>query len=215
MLEVSDTGAPWVALLRHAYSLIDAAVLVGDIPWSLGGGTVLMFRLQHRSSKDVDIFLQDRQHLGLFSPRIQDETPSECVDYVESSSAVKLYYGAGEVDFVASATLTNNPFERARVLGREIWLETPAEIVAKKLWHRGASATARDLFDLAAVADAGLDVGQLAPALRKSGGQFVAQLHQRRDILEPQFEAIDALQYHETYDHCLRIATTLVSSAQR
>ncbi len=37
------------------------------------------------------------------------------------------------------------------LLGREVRVETAAEIVAKKLWHRGDRATARDLFDLSLV----------------------------------------------------------------
>ena len=52
---------------------------------------------------------------------------------------------------MASPNLTEAPFEMWTLLGREVRVETAAEIVAKKLWHRGDRATARDLFDLSLV----------------------------------------------------------------
>ena len=44
---------------------------------------------------------------------------------------MKLFFPEGEIDFVASTTLTNNPFEINEVLSRNIYLETPVEIVTK------------------------------------------------------------------------------------
>ena len=57
----------------------------------------------------------------------------------------------GEIDFVASPNLTESPFEIWNIGGEHIRVETATEIVAKKLWHRGDRATARDLFDLSLV----------------------------------------------------------------
>lgn len=57
----------------------------------------------------------------------------------------------GEIDFVASPNLTARPYDEWTLLGRTVKVETAAEIVAKKLWHRGDRATARDLFDLSLV----------------------------------------------------------------
>ena len=52
---------PWSGLLRHAFRLIDEMRIHGtaDPFWTLGGGTVLMLRYQHRRSKDIDIFVPD------------------------------------------------------------------------------------------------------------------------------------------------------------
>jgi len=52
-------GEPWEQLLLSAYSLIDSvqASLNAPLSWSLGGGTVLMLRIHHRRSKDIDAFL--------------------------------------------------------------------------------------------------------------------------------------------------------------
>lgn len=215
LLEIRESDEPWAVLLRRAYGLVDHAQRASGIAieWSFGGGTVLMFRLRHRRSKDVDIFLPDRQLLGLFSSRISDELPESCDAYSESASAVKLFYPEGEIDFVATATLTSVPFEMTSVLGRDVKLETHTEIVAKKLWHRGATATARDLFDLAAVADSGVDTSPLIPALVKSGNVFLTQLRERCDVLEAQFEAIDVLDYRESYWHCVEVASRLVEAA--
>jgi hypothetical protein len=44
---------------------------------------------------------------------------------------VKLFLPEGEIDFVASSTLTKTPFEDHVVLGRNILLETPYGNAAK------------------------------------------------------------------------------------
>lgn len=72
-------------------------------------------------------------------------------DYVEGPGYVKLLRPEGEIDFVASPNLTAQPHDEWTLLGRTVKVETAAEIVAKKLWHRGDRATARDLFDLSLV----------------------------------------------------------------
>ncbi|WP_081880913.1 nucleotidyl transferase AbiEii/AbiGii toxin family protein [Methylotenera sp. L2L1] len=142
-------------LLEKAYMLFDAVASDGfSVPiWSLGGGTVLMFYYAHRRSKDIDIFIPDPQFLGYINPRIGGRGEDITSDYKDTAEYVKLFLPEGEIDFVASSTLTTNPFEMHEVLGRNILLETPIEIVAKKLWYRGDRATPRDLLDFAVVID--------------------------------------------------------------
>jgi predicted nucleotidyltransferase component of viral defense system len=143
----------WQGLLQQAYSLIDEIATHGiqNPFWTFGGGTVLMLRYRHRMSKDIDIFVPDPQYLGFVSPRLSDVAEAVSDKYVEGPGFVKLLRPEGEIDFVASPNLTRDPFEVWELLGRQIKVETSAEIVAKKLWHRGDRATARDLFDLAIV----------------------------------------------------------------
>jgi len=133
----------WQELLRHAYALIDEIAKHGlsDPVWTFGGGTVLMLRHRHRVSKDIDIFVPDAQYLGFVSPRLSDVAESVTQDYVEGPGYIKLLRPEGEIDFVASPNLTAEPFEIWRLLGRQVRVETSAEIVAKKLWHRGDRAT--------------------------------------------------------------------------
>src|SRR5438876_3924445 len=58
--------------------------------------------------------------------------------------------GLGEIDFIVAGALTGTPFEKREVEGRSVWLETIPEIIAKKVYYRGAEARPRDIFDIAA-----------------------------------------------------------------
>jgi predicted nucleotidyltransferase component of viral defense system len=101
---------------------------------------------------------------------------------------------------VAASNLTNSPFEIWHILGREIKVETSAEIVAKKLWHRGHTATARDLFDLTLVIEKdSKNLKTAAEYLKKHRQTFLSQLESRKEILEVQFNAINALNYKPTF----------------
>ena len=144
---------PWQGLLVHALNLVDQISKHGtQVPfWTFGGGTVLMLRYQHRRSKDIDIFVPDPQSLGYVTPRLSDVALGISADYVEGAGYVKLIRPEGEIDFVASPNLTVNAFDRWRLNGRFIRVETAVEIIAKKLWHRGDRVAARDLFDLSLV----------------------------------------------------------------
>ena len=54
---------------------------------------------------------------------------------------------------MVSGSLTQKPYVVERLCGRDVQVETSTEIVAKKVWYRGVEFTARDLFDLAVVAE--------------------------------------------------------------
>jgi predicted nucleotidyltransferase component of viral defense system len=172
-----------------------------------------MLRYRHRFSKDVDIFVPDPQYLGFVSPRLSDVAESVTHDYVEGPGYVKLMRPEGEIDFVAAPNLTSSPYEMWTLLGREVRVETAAEIVAKKLWHRGDRATARDLFDLALVIEREPDaLRQAAPFLTRHAKEYLAQLASRRKVLQAQFEAIDTLDYQPTYDAAVATASGFLNS---
>lgn len=96
---------------------------------------------------------------------------------------------------------------------REIRVETAAEIVAKKLWHRGDRATARDLFDLSLVIEREpAALRRAAPFLSRHAKEFVAQLASRRKVLHAQFDAIDTLDYRPTFDDAFARAAKLLNS---
>lgn len=200
----------WQGLLRHAFALIDEIARHGGISrpdWTLGGGTVLMLRHQHRISKDIDIFVPDPQYLGYVSPRLSDVAEAVTPDYVEGPGYIKLLRPEGEIDFVASPNLTSHPYEEWKLLGRQVKVETSAEIVAKKLWHRGDQATARDLFDLALVIEREPQaLAGAAPYLTRHRDAFLQQIEQRRPVLQQQFDAIDRLQYRVSYDEAMDMA---------
>jgi len=206
----------WEELLPHALKVIEDIKTHGikNPFWTFGGGTVLMLRYQHRISKDIDIFVPDPQYLGFATPRLSDVAAEISDDYIEeSSSYVKLIRPEGEIDFVASPNLTSPGFEEWHLKNNLIKVETGTEIVAKKLWHRGDRATARDLFDLALVIEKEGDaLRQAHHFLLKNAAQFIEQLNSRREILTVQFNNIETLNYNPTYDEALGIATKFLNT---
>jgi predicted nucleotidyltransferase component of viral defense system len=194
----------WQRLFGHALVLIDDALALGNsnLHWTFGGGTVLMLRHQHRLSKDIDIFVPDPQPLGFFTPRLSSYAEEISGRYVETAGFVKLFLPEGEIDFVASPHLTSNPFEVSEIAGRAVKLETSAEIIAKKFWHRGDRLTARDIFDFAAIAE-------MEPKALEQAQPFIARhreimlelLKTHAHPLRLQFEAIDFLDYSPSYEH--------------
>jgi predicted nucleotidyltransferase component of viral defense system len=113
---------------------------------------------------------------------------------------------------VAASNLTTSPFEIWHILGREIKVETSAEIVAKKLWHRGHTATARDLFDLALVIEKDSEnLKTAAEYLKKHGQTFLSQLESRQQILEAQFNAINTLNYKPTFKESFESAKAFLN----
>ena len=146
-------SGPWEVLFERALRLIDDIQRHGGLAdpfWTFGGGNVLMFRYGHRLSKDIDIFVPDPQYLGYVTPRLSDTAASLTEEYTEMpGSFVKLQFEEGEIDFVVAPNLTDAAWERWEIQGRPVRVETAAEVIAKRMYHRGDRATARDLFDLA------------------------------------------------------------------
>jgi predicted nucleotidyltransferase component of viral defense system len=211
MVHIVERDLPegvWKDLLPHALSIIEDIKSHGtaDPFWTFGGGTVLMFRYHHRLSKDIDIFVPDPQYLGFVTPRLSDVAAAVSADYVEDqSSFVKLIRPEGEIDFVASPNLTETPFEIWNIGGQHIRVETAAEIVAKKLWHRGDRATARDLFDLSLVIEQEPEaLEKAATFLKKNAEPFINQIESRAKVLKAQFDEIDTLHYRPSYDEAVK-----------
>ena len=206
----------WKDLLPHALSIIEDIERHGTPNpfWTFGGGTVLMFRYNHRLSKDIDIFVPDPQYLGFVTPRLSDVAAAVTSQYVEDqSSYVKLIRPEGEIDFVASPNLTETPFEIWNIGGQHIRVETAAEIVAKKLWHRGDRVAARDLFDLSLVIER--EPEELIKAskfLKKHAQLFTEQIANRATILKMQFNEIDTLHYKPSYEEATQRATQFLKS---
>lgn len=205
----------WQGLLLHAYSLIDeiAAHGIQNPFWTFGGGTVLMLRHRHRMSKDIDIFVPDPQYLGYVTPRLSDAAEAVTDAYVEGPGYIKLLRPEGEIDFVASPNLTANPFEVWDLFGRQVKVESSAEVVAKKLWHRGDRATARDLFDLALVIEREPEaLATAANFLTRHRSEFLRQTEARKTVLQAQFDAIDTMDYQLTYDQAAKVASKFLTS---
>ena len=206
---------PWSALFESALILTDHLATVLEKPaWSFGGGTVLMLRLNHRYSRDIDLFVPDPQYLGHVTPRLSDAAEGLTTDYVEAAESVKLLLPTGEIDIVVGQPLTAQPWELVVHRGRRIAFETNAEIVAKKMFHRGNQAKARDLFDLCTVAE--LDpqaIDQAAPFFTRYGDAFIAQLKANAGYVEEDFTQIHRIDYTRPFEECLTLAETIIDSA--
>ncbi|MDR2874423.1 MAG: nucleotidyl transferase AbiEii/AbiGii toxin family protein [Methylobacillus sp.] len=211
-LNLEQAGV-WTKLFPHALTLMTH--LERQVPgaqWSFGGGTVLMLRIAHRQSKDIDLFVPDPQHLGYINPRLSDVAESVSADYEESAEFIKLFLPDGEIDIVASQPLTAAPYEIVAYHGRKIRVETAAEILAKKMWYRGDRAKARDLFDLCAVAQAQPDQLQLAlPYMARNGAAFLQVLADRATLLKQEFAQIKIIGSGLNFDDCRQQAEAIIA----
>ncbi len=159
-------------------------------PWSLGGGTALMLQIDHRDSHDVDIFLDDPQILGLLNPITSEYDLSIAPsDYTtDGTRSLKIVFSeVGEIDFICCGCITATPTFKKDVEGREIDIETPGEILAKKIHYRGSSFQPRDIFDLvAATRTVGLE--EIAASLCEVRNQC-AVVKQTIEKMRPEFPA--------------------------
>lgn len=206
----------WETLFQRALVLIDSVGKAGITlsNWTFGGGTVLMRRYRHRLSKDIDIFIPSPQYLGYLSPHLNDTAEAMTGDYILQAEYLKLQFYEGEIDFVVSAPLTENPAVTETLFGRDVRVETSTEIVAKKVWHRGERFAARDIFDLALVAEK--EPGALksiAPVLRSRKDVILARIKAGDATLRDDFSNLETLDYRRSYDDCLKIVIPLLRNA--
>jgi len=202
---------PWQVLFERAVEIIDS--VHEEISWTMGGGTVLMFRHNHRSSKDIDIFFSDPQPLGYVNPALGGVAEQMTSEYEVSEGHIKLYFPEGEIDFVAAPLLTAPGAIAGTVLGRAVRLETDVEIVAKKLWHRGHEGKARDLFDLGLLIENAPDeLRKASQYLLRNRDAFLRSISERHEIVKAQFEAIDARSYRPSFEGCFRSASAFLNA---
>ena len=198
----------WETLFQRALTLIDsisaAGVTLSD--WSFGGGTVLMRRHRHRVSKDIDIFVPDPQYLGYLSPRLNTRAESLTQNYIEQAGSLKLFFPEGEIDFVVSGYLTKRPTVGEELFGRTVLVETSAEIIAKKVRHRGVEFTARDIFDLAVVAEKEPQaLQQIKSVLRNHRDVVLERIETHETALRETFAALEILDYRRNFDECVAL----------
>jgi hypothetical protein len=87
-------------------------------------------------------------------------------------------------------------------------VETPAEIMAKKLWHRGDIVTARDIFDLSLVIEKDPEaLRSAATCLVRHRETFMKQMEERQSLLKIQFESIDTLDHRPAFEDACKLAS--------
>lgn len=132
--------------------------------WALGGGTALALRFGHRISYDIDIFFENSVALRELHPNSNPAVKALSDRFQNPGNYIKIERPEGEIDFLAALRQTEGAVWSYRFDNREIPVETPAEILAKKLHYRGSKLVVRDGFDIAAAI--WLDPPALATAIR-------------------------------------------------
>ena len=149
MIDIT-TDRHFKTLFERAYRIIDSVEYFGAprMKWTLGGGTALAMNFQHRMSQDLEILLFDVRYLGFLTPRKNPTAENETNDYDEQANYVKLRFGEYEIDFIVASVLTDIPPAKMNVFGRDIKIDSPAEILTKKFFYCASSIKGRDLFDI-------------------------------------------------------------------
>jgi predicted nucleotidyltransferase component of viral defense system len=200
----------WETLFQRALTIIESVARSGHAleDWSFGGGTVLMRRHHHRFSKDIDIFIPDPQYLNHLTPRLNNEVEILTTHYIEHQGALKLTFPEGEIDFVVSGPLTPKPTSVEILFNREINVETSTEIIAKKVWHRGADFAARDIFDLAMVVEKETDaLASIKPILQDRREAIMTRIGKYGADLRETFAALETIDYRRSFDECVDLVT--------
>lgn len=149
----------WQKLMALTLRAIDS-VKPADEPapaWTFGGGTALAIDLGHRLSYDIDAFIDSARIIQKLVPLGNPVTAAICwndqtsrPDYQYPGHYLKLIVkDVGEIDFLGAALLLENATMAFAFEGRPIERERPAEIIAKKIYHRCSTFKSRDVFDLA------------------------------------------------------------------
>ena len=208
------TRDTWKQILASVITIFDdlESKGFGSPDVVIGGGTVLMFRFEHRLSKDIDFFMHDVQWLSLLTPRLNDTTAALTTKYVEQANGIKLVLPHGDIDFVVAGAVTDaEAVEKLEFMGRTFLLEPTEEILAKKLFYRAARFQPRDVFDLMVAAE--LD--------SESASRAVAAASSRIDILDRSLERMSQRPADELPGQILpigefsRIIPSMIEKARR
>ncbi|HHH52605.1 MAG TPA: hypothetical protein ENK82_05425 [Campylobacterales bacterium] len=125
--------------------------------WSFGGGTALSYcSYGHRMSYDIDIFSEDYSAIGRLIENQEEIAQNLAISLhqVESSPSGITFIleeqGHGlKLDFLYGSSLTSTPYILRNLFGfTNIKVQTPLEIIARKLKHREII-TIRDFVDFA------------------------------------------------------------------
>lgn len=147
--------------------------------WTLTGGAALAgVYLKHRTTKDLDLFWQGRDHLGDLPREVQDRLSTAGLEAAVVQSSVtffRLRVIAGNevclVDLVAEPVPPIASPHRLTLQGASITVDDPQEILVNKLCALLGRAEIRDLIDVRGLLAFGSDLKKaLADAPRKDAG---------------------------------------------
>jgi hypothetical protein len=117
--------------------------------WAIGGGAGLELLWKHRQARDLDVFLYNPMVFAFLSPRTNDFYERIGIDAAEGIDSISWRSGGVDISIVCTAPLTDSIAEKFSFEDQIINIESPHEILARKLHHRASSLTVNDLFDVA------------------------------------------------------------------
>jgi hypothetical protein len=145
--------------MKSTLAALGSVKVDGDLPphWTFGGGASLALDLGHRVGYDIDALVDSARVIQSLVPVRNEVTRSTCwndktqrADFLYLGHCLKLISkGMGEIRFLHASPILEDATRPFDFDGRVILRERPAEIIAKKILHRGSSFEARDVFDLA------------------------------------------------------------------
>jgi len=150
-----------------------------DPAWTLtGGGALAAVHLQHRATRDLDLFWHGRRLLDRLPEEVEERLVSAGLQVARlqrtPAFARLLVTGSGEqvvLDLVAEPVPYVEEPERARIGRAEVWIDTPHEILVNKLCSLLGRAELRDLVDVRALLQWGADFERaVADAPEKDSG---------------------------------------------
>ncbi len=133
----------------------------------------------HRVSDDIDIFVSGIA-LAELSPN-RNPAAKAIHPYPQwPGHYLKFERDEGEIDFLSSALQTSPGFTLETFEGRTIALETPTEIMIKKISYRAAQFTPRDAFDVACVLE---DQPEVVAAIARETADALPRLNTALDVI--------------------------------
>lgn len=144
--------------------------------WTLfGAGALIGFYLGHRTTRDLDLAFRPHRVLGEIPREVEARlvTAGLVVERVQTgSSFVRMLVRDGaatiELDLVADPT---TPVEPPSEVRPGVFVDTTRELLAQKLCALLSRTELRDLEDIGALLDAGVDLARgFADAAAKDGG---------------------------------------------
>ncbi|WRA90054.1 nucleotidyl transferase AbiEii/AbiGii toxin family protein [Helicobacter pylori] len=145
-----------IQALEQFYPIIKSALNLGLNPSSIkfGGGTALsMYYFQHRLSFDIDLFVNDAQYLGFFSPKlwIDDYSHFDSSRYIDQHNHIGVTNKDNiKIDILIDCASNERHIDNSKkIFAFDIYIESLENIIAKKITFRKTDNKTRDIFDMA------------------------------------------------------------------
>ncbi len=144
-----------IKALKQFYPIIKNALNLGLKPSMIkfGGGTALsMYYFQHRLSFDIDLFVNDAQCLGFFSPKlwIDDCSHFDSARYIDQHNHIGVTNKDNiKIDILIDYASNEGYIDNSKkIFAFDIYIESLENIIAKKITFRKTDNKTRDIFDI-------------------------------------------------------------------